>query len=144
LAVVLIFPTDFLRLDAPTATTKKPLVIFEAAGQGKAVEIAFFYSREPGITLESKFLAIGKPIFRTDLDNGETVWMVAREAHFDPSVLPSTEKINSGAGRLLNPDAFAEVGVERQGLTAALWNSPKDGEALRIIEIGGITMKRNM
>jgi hypothetical protein len=144
LAVVLIFPTDFLRLDAPIGTAKKPLVIFEAAERGKAVEVGFFYSREPAVTLEEKFLKIGKPLFRTDLDNGETVWMVARIADFDPTVLPSTEKINGGVGRLLDRDAFAEAGVERRGLTGTFWNSPKDGEDLRIIEIGGITMKRNI
>jgi hypothetical protein len=143
LVVVLIFPTAFLGSDAPTATAKKPLVIFEAAAQGKAVEIGFFYSHEPGITLEAKFLEIGKPLFRTELDNGETVWIVARQADFDPTALPTTEKINSGAGRLLDPDAFAEVGVERRGLTGAFWTSPRDGEALRVIEVGGITMRRN-
>jgi hypothetical protein len=143
LVVVLVFPTDFLRSDAPTVTVKKPLVIFEAAAQARAVEIGFFYSREAGITLEPKLLEFGKPLFWTELDNGETVWMVSRDADFDPSVLPSTEEINSGAERLLNPDAFAEVSVEERGLTGAFWTPPKDGEALRVIEIGGISMKRN-
>jgi hypothetical protein len=143
LVVVLVFPTDFLRSDALTVTVKKPLVIFEAAAQARAVEIGFFYSREAGITLEPKLLEFGKPLFWTELDNGETVWMVSRDADFDPSVLPSTEEINSGAERLLNPDAFAEVSVEERGLTGAFWTPPKDGEALRVIEIGGISMKRN-
>jgi hypothetical protein len=143
LAVVLVFPTSFLGLHDPTSTAQKPLFLFEPAAQGRAVEIGFFYSREPAITLEPKFLEFGKPTFRFDLDNGETVWMVAWPADFDPTVLPSTKKINAGASRLLDPDAFAGIGVKRQNLNGLFWAPPADGEAMRIIEIGGITMKRN-
>ena len=65
LVVGLVFPTDFLHLDAPTATAEKPFVFLQAAPQGKAVEIGFFYSREPVNTLEPKLLEFGIPLFWT-------------------------------------------------------------------------------
>jgi hypothetical protein len=142
MVAVLVFPTDFLRLDAPEGTGKKPLLILESAQAGKATEIGFFFSREPSATLEPKFLQIGKPIFMTDLANGEVVWMVPREADFDASKLASAEQFGRAAGRLLDRDAFPAPGIERSNLNAILWNSPKDGEALRIIEMGGITLRR--
>lgn len=127
------------------ATAEKPLVVFEAAPPGKAVEVGFFYSRETADTLENKFFGIGTPWFYFDQDNGEKVWVVVREADFDPAALPSAEEINRSMamGGVLCLDAFPEVGAERGGLTAAFWTSPKDGEALRLVERGGITMRRN-
>jgi hypothetical protein len=138
LVVALVFPTDFLHLDAPTATEKKPIVFLQAAPQGKAVEIGFFYSREPVNTLEPKLLEFGIPLFWTDLANGDMVWMVGREADFDATALPSAETLNSISGRILDPDGFTKASAERRSLTAHLWNAPKDNEALVIIEVGGI------
>jgi hypothetical protein len=143
LAVVLAFPTDFLRLEAPAGTKKKPLLLLESARPGKAVEIGFFLSREAKATLEPKFLAIGKPLFFTNLENSESVWMVAREAEFDTACLPSAEKLNSSGGHLLDPNAFPTAGVPRTNLNAILWNAPQTGEPLRVIEIGGVTAIRN-
>ena len=140
LAVVLVFPTDYLKLEAPVGSPRKPLLIFEPARPGKAVEVGFFYAREPAESLEPKFLQIGKPLFRTDLDNGESVWLVAREVEFDPSELPSNDQLKNG-GHLLDPNV--PIGVEKKDITMVLWNSPKDGEALRIIEIGGISVTRH-
>lgn len=139
LALVLVFPTDYLRLNLPVwADSRKPLLLFEPAASGKALEVGFFYSREAHETLEPKFLEIGKPLFYTDLENGEFVWLVAREADFDPTCIPTTERINTAPMRLLDRDAIP-VGSERRGLNAILWNAPKDSEPLRVIEIGGIT-----
>jgi hypothetical protein len=138
LAVVLVFPTDNLHLDDPAwKDSSKPLLLFESAASGKAVEIGFFYSREAKETLEPRFMEIGKPLFYTDLDNGEFVWLVAREADFDSTIIPMGEQFN-GTGLL---DAMP-IGSERHRLNAILWNAPKDGEPLRIIEIGGITVAR--
>jgi hypothetical protein len=138
LVVGLVFPTDFLHLDAPTTTASEPFAFLQAAPQGKAVEIGFFYSREPVNTLEPKLLEFGIPLFWTDLDNGDIVWMVGREADFDATALPSVETLNSISGRLLDPDGFTKAGAERRTLTSHLWNAPKDNEALIIIEVGGI------
>ena len=142
LAVVLVFPTDFLRNKCPECTQKKPMVVLEPAAPRKAVEIGFFFTREERGSIELKFLDIGKPVFWHQLDHGEFVWMVAREADFDPKVLPSSELL-SATGQILDKTAFPEIGAERENLTAILWNSPKDGEALRMIEIGGVKATRN-
>src|SRR5689334_19070976 len=72
--VSLIFPTDHHRLPAPGAKYRKPVLIIDAAPPGKAIEVGFFFSREPQATVEAKFLQIGMPLVRTTLDNGETVW----------------------------------------------------------------------
>jgi len=141
LAVVLVFPTDHLDLDNPEwKDSNKPLLLFESAASGKAVELGFFYSREPKETLEPRFMEIGKPLFYTDLDNGEFVWLVAREWDFDSTSIPTAEQFNMGTSTSLL-DAIP-TGSERRNLTAILWNAPKDGEPLRIIEIGGITVTR--
>jgi hypothetical protein len=138
LVVGLVFPTDFLHLDAPTATAEKPFVFLQAAPRGKAVEIGFFYSHEPVNIVEPKLLEFGIPLFWTELDNGDTVWMVGREADFDATALPSADALNSISGRLLNPDVFTTAVAEGRTLTANLWNAPKDNEALIIIEVGGV------
>jgi hypothetical protein len=142
LAVVLVFPADYLHLDEPVWTDSgKPLLLFESAASGKAVELGFFYSREAKETLEPKFMEIGKPLFFTDLDNGEFVWLVAREADFDSNSIPTGEHFNTTSMRLLDRDAIS-IGSEQRRLNAILWNAPKDGEPLRVIDIGGITVRR--
>jgi hypothetical protein len=138
LVVGLVFPTDFLHLNAPTASVKKPFVCLDAAPHGKAVEVAFFYSREPVTTLEPKLLQFGAPLFWTDLDCGDMVWMVAREADFHATALPSDEALKSISGRFLDRGAFVKAGVERRNLTAHLWNAPNEHEPLVLIEIGGV------
>jgi hypothetical protein len=139
LAVALVFPTDNLHLDDPAwKDSSKPLLLFESAASGKAVELGFFYSREAKETLEPRLMEIGKPLFYTDLDNGEFVWLVAREADFDSTSIPMGEQFNMTGMGLRDP---IPIGSERRRLTAILWNAPKDGEPLRVIEIG-ITVTR--
>jgi hypothetical protein len=129
------FPYRFSSFGGTHTDGKKPFLFLNAAPRGRAVEIAFFYSREPATTLEPKFLQFGIPWFRTDLDNGDMVWMVGREADFDATVLPPAETLKSISGRLLAPGASAKG----RNLTVNLWNSPKDNEPLILIEIGGIS-----
>jgi hypothetical protein len=136
--VSLIFPTDYLCLPQPEASYKKPVLIVEAARPGKAIEFAFFFSREAEATVEAKFLRIGQPLVRTTLDNCEAVWVVARETEFDQAEIPSEERW-TGSVRFHDKQAFLDEGVQLDGLTSMLWNSPKDGESLRVIEIGGVT-----
>lgn len=94
-------------------TIKKPWIPVPAAPAGKAVEIWFCYSREPVNTLEPKLLQFGIPLAWTDLQNGDTVWMIGREIDFDATVLPSDEILNNLKGRLLNPDGFTNAAAER-------------------------------
>jgi hypothetical protein len=138
LAVVLVFPTDNLHLDDPAwKNSNKPLLHFEPAPSGKAVELGFFYSREAKETLEPRFMEIGKPLHYADLPNGEFVWLVGREADFDPTCIPTAE-FDTARGSL---DVLS-LGTERRGLTVILWNSPEAGEPLRVIELGGTTVTR--
>jgi hypothetical protein len=138
LVVGLVFPTDFLHLNAPAASVKKPFIYLDAAPQGKAVEVAFFYSREPVTTLEPELLQFGSPLFWTDLGCGDMVWMVAREADFHATAFPSDEALNSISGRFLDRGAFEKASVERRNLTAHLWNAPNEHEPLILMEIGGV------
>jgi hypothetical protein len=140
LAVILIFPTNYMTLDAPVLPPRKVLLL-NAAPPGRAMEVGFFYSREPVATLEPKFLETGTPVFWNHLDNGESVWIVMREAPFDPAVLPSTDQFNAAPGQLLDPDF--PIGVEHKNLTAMLWSTPKSGEPLHGIEISGLSMTRH-
>jgi hypothetical protein len=103
-----------------------------------AVEFGFFFSREAVATVVPKFLHIGVPLARTSLDNGETVWVVARETEFDPAVIPSGERW-AGSTRFHAKNASFDEGVQIEKLTSTLWNMPKDGETLFVIEISGIT-----
>jgi hypothetical protein len=137
--VSVIFPTDYLCLPAPEGRST-PILRFKAAPPGKAIEFGFFFSREAEATIEGKFIQIGTPLVRTTLDNGETVSIVAREMEFDRTAIPSGE---SGAGslRFYDKTAFLDQGGELKNLTGILWNTPKDGESLHVIEISGIAAK---
>jgi hypothetical protein len=138
----IIFPTEFLKLPEPQGTPKKPLIIFGAAPSGKAVEIGFFYSREAPATLESKLLQIGHPIVCTTLDNGEMITVVARETDFDRTTLPSQDKLDNSPGRILSKRVHA-IESEMTNLTGMFWNTPGDGGSLVLIEVGGMSLRRN-
>jgi hypothetical protein len=138
----IIFPTEFLKLPQPQGTLKKPLIIFDAAAPGKAVEVGFFYSREEQATLEPKLLKIGHPIVWTKLDNGEMITVVVREADFDRTVLPSQDTLDRSPGKILSKDVHAIKG-EMRNLTGTFWNEPGDGGTLMLIEVGGISLRRN-
>ena len=140
--VSLIFPIAHMHHEAALGSAKKPLFKFEAPDDpAKAVEFGFFFSRVPPEELEQKLVRIGMPLFWTGLDNGETVSIVVRVSSFDPAILPRTENLNKSQVRILSVDAIPEFGGQRSDLTAALWNKPKDGESLQIIEVGGVTLR---
>lgn len=142
LAVTVTFPTNYLHLPAPEGSAKKPLLIFEAR-TGKAAQFGFFFSREEPATLEPKFLAIGKPIFHWGMPNGEAVWLVAREADFDPAVIPDAPAWTRNM-RVLDPTGIPAPGAEQRNLNAVLWNAPGEGDPLQIIEIGGLAIRHNL
>jgi hypothetical protein len=136
--VSLIFPTDYLRLPAPELPPGDLVLSIEAAPLRKAIEVGFFFSREADVPVKPKFLQIGMPLVLTRLLNGETVWVVAREAEFDRMSIPSEERW-AGNVRFHDRAAFLEPGAVETDLITTFWNSPKDGECLRVIEIGGVT-----
>ncbi len=134
----LIFPTDFLRLAEPPENPKKPVVIFEPPPAGSATQIGFFFSRE-GDSMEEKFLAVGHPMFRFDLRNGEFVWLVVKPIAFDKSLLPN-RPLSLTRESLLDPAALVEPGTQKKDLTAIFWNSPKEGDPFYVWEVGGATI----
>ncbi len=136
--VSLVFPTDYLRLPPPESTYKKPMLFVDAAPPGKAVEFGFFFSREPQVTAEPKFIQIGVPLVHASLDNGETVWVVARETEFDRAIIPSEDRWSRNL-RVADKKAFLDEGVELRNLTSMFWNTPKDGEILWVMEMSGVT-----
>lgn len=140
--VQLVFPLRHLRLDAPTVKPGKPIVAFGSADPEKAVEVGFFFSREPAATLEPQLLAVGAPIIRTELADGDSVSVVVREASFEPHSLPPAERLAAASTHVLEPDAFPAPGETADGLTAMFWNEPKDGETLRLTETGGVAVTR--
>ena len=132
-AVILVFPTDRLTLGHPGGTRSKPLLILEPAPAGMAVEAGFFYSCEPHETLEAKFLAIGIPIFRWGLPDGESVSMVARHAPYQRPVPAPT------GVQVIGPDF--PFGIEQTGLHAIMWNAPADSEPLCVTEVGDVKVR---
>jgi hypothetical protein len=138
----IIFPTEFLKLPEPQGTPKKPLIIFGAAPPGKAVEIGFFYSREAAATLEPKLLQIGYPIVCTTLDNGEMITVVGRVSDFDRAVLPSQDRLEKSPMNILAKNVHT-IKDELNNLTGMFWNDPGDGGSLMLIEVGGMSIRRN-
>jgi hypothetical protein len=138
----IIFPIEFLKLPEPQGTQKKPLIIFGAASPDKAVEIGFFYSREAPTTLEPKLLQIGHPIVCTTLDNGEMITVVAKEADCDRAVLPSQETLDRSPMNILSKDVQA-IEDQQKNLTGMFWNNPGDAGSLMMIEVGGLSLRRN-
>jgi hypothetical protein len=140
LAVSLTFPTRYFRLPSPVGTPKTPTLILDTKPEWEAAEIGFFYTREPSSSLGSKLKQVGIPMFHVELEDGEAVSIVVRRGTFDPAVLPTPEMLNRAAMRKFTRDL--EAAIDKPILTAALWSDPKDGEALHVTEIGGVTLKR--
>jgi hypothetical protein len=137
-----IFPTDYLSItEEPRGTHKKPLLIFEAAPPGQAVEFGFFYSYEDEVSMEKRYARIGQSIVCTTLDNGERVTILVRITEFDRACLPSQDQADKAPGLILSKDVF-NTERELSNLTATFWNDPKDGETLRLVEIGGMKLRR--
>jgi len=105
---------------------------------GRAAEVRLFISNESPDTLEDKLLKVGIPMFVTDLENGLFVSIVARPSLFDPSVLPTQEKLNLGKKVF-----FEEPEADSDNYNAMFWNKPGDSGTLTVIEIGGVGLKRN-
>jgi hypothetical protein len=104
--------------------------------------LGFFYSRAPEAELQAKFSRIGTPLFRTTLNNGESVSIVTRVVEFDPAILPGPERLNAAGLREINYDALPPAGETESNLTATFWNTPNEGGSLQLIEIGGVSIKR--
>src|SRR4029078_1008679 len=101
-------------------------------------EIGVFLSHEGQETLAPKFVNLGKPIVMTTLDNQLKVPLVALSQPFDPSILPKSEILAKSKNLLLQ----SEPVVEQKNLNALLFTAPKDGEALQVLDVGGVALRR--
>lgn len=135
-----LFPTNHLKnTTVPRSTEKEPLFLIEPAPPGSAVEFGFFYSREAAKILEPRLQRLGRPLIRVTLDDGDSVSIVIRQRPFDSPLLLS-------AGRQLKGIMNADIPVSTErSVTAAVWNDPdEDGTScLRIVEVGGVVVRRN-
>jgi hypothetical protein len=132
----LIFPAIGFVADQPNGTSKKPMFLFEVA-DGEAGEIGLFYSREAIETLEPKLAKIGKPCGYTKLDDGIAVSTIARARDFDVGSLPTQIPANA----LLDESLHGSDTIE--SLHAVYWNDPRESGTLQMVEIGGVTLRRN-
>lgn len=133
LAVVRL-PADFCTHDVtPSIQQKKTLVL--GIEEGCAAEIGVFASYEDMQTLEDRFLKIGNPLFAVRLDNGVTISIVVRSTTFDPSILPTSDKLNHS--KRIEFMAGSDI-QNKDNLNMIVWNHPGDGEALQVIDIGGV------
>ena len=138
----LLFPTDFLRLYRKPLRLNKPVFYIEPAPEGHAIEFGFFYSKEGPETLEEKLLSIGTPMFNTCLLNGEFVSMISREIPFGPENMPPFPNRTSDV-EPLSKDALPGPGENIQNLSAMLFDRPKDGGILSIVQVDGLTISRD-
>jgi len=141
-ALGVIFPTGYMRGEEPKFSLKKPTWGFQAAPAGRAVEIAFYYSRENPDVLERVFGKIGVPIFCATFDSGERMLVVAQQRDFDPACLPTSDQIKKGAMLPLTDDLPAP-GEQRNGLNGIFWSDPKDTGTLHVIDIGGLAVRND-
>lgn len=132
-AASLLLPSDYCTGAEPSESARKKTVVFEVEA-GCAAEIGVFLSHEGMKTLEPKMVAIGHPIVMVTLDNKLNVSIVVRSRTFDPSVLPTTETFAKSKRILLQKEPIQE----QKNLNAMIWNVPKDGEALQVIDVGGL------
>lgn len=139
----LVFPTDALGGAKPITKGRpgKPVFWFEAAPEGKALEIGFFYSTETPTTLSKKLERIGTPFGVCELESGEFVSLVARTQplDFDVDSLFSRGRVrplSDALSNLASGEALPSVG-------AIAVNEPPDGGAPSIIEITGLSIQRS-
>ena len=137
-AASVILPGEYFR-SAPLNARDGAKTLVLGVEEKCAAEIGIFLSQESHETLESKFLQIGRPIFFATLEKGLRVSIVVRSTQFDPGVLPTPEHLRASRGTLLQRiEDLAD-----NDLNAMLWNKPEEGEALQVIDIGGVTLNKS-
>lgn len=126
------YPSQHFQNPEPSGTPKKPLVIFGTTLEGAAAQLGVFISREPKDTLEPKLAELGTPLIGWDFSDGSSLTVLAREIVFDGSSLPSSP-VTVSAGK--------EAPPKSRDLTALFWNTPISDQPLRLIEIGGVSVR---
>ena len=115
---VVVFPTNGLRKPEPKGKMNKPLIIFSPAPKDHAVEVWFFYSREPAHSLEEKLKGFGNPVLRSDLESGDAVMVVVRQQPFDMNQLPIGKTVQTNVSQWFSDGSPPSPGTKMDGLTA--------------------------
>ncbi|WP_201832843.1 hypothetical protein [Microvirga zambiensis] len=141
--VSILFPSQFLTGDEPKGAPTKPLIVFEAIEAAGAINISFFYAMEAPDQVEKILIDAGwKPFFYSILNSGEVVATAARvEAAFNPQAVPSSDQLARSGVEFLRRDAVKPQ-ADLADLRAMIWDGPRDGEVLTLIEVHGITLKQ--
>lgn len=133
-AASILLPADYCRSSLSEDASKKTLAL--GIEDNCTAEIGVFLSYEGKETLEEKFKNIGNPIAMVTLDNLINVSIVVRSGPFDPAILPTPEQYSNGRMFLLQTASV----IEEHNLNAIMFNEPKDGEALQVVDIGGLSL----
>jgi hypothetical protein len=134
-AASVILPADYCRTASLSHSSRKNTLVL-GIEDGCCAEIGIFLSQEHPATLETKLMALGKPMFATTLDNKMHVSLVARSRPFDRSCLPTDAQIARAQALRLTTEGIAK----NDDLSAMLWNDPGDGGSLQIIDVGGVRL----
>ncbi|MFT0879821.1 hypothetical protein VRZ08_24880 [Rhodopseudomonas sp. G2_2311] len=136
-AASLLLPSDYFTGAGPSESARKKTLVF-GVEPGCAAEFGIFLSHENMQTLEPKFAKMGHPIVMVTLENKLNVSIVARSRTFNPTVLPTAEMFAKSKSIQLQK----EPTHEQKNLNAMIWNAPKDGEALQVIDVGGLEIRK--
>ncbi|WP_347312858.1 hypothetical protein [Defluviimonas sp. SAOS-178_SWC] len=138
------FPTDFLqsRKTLPKFKQKKFRGFLEAAAPGRCVELAFFIVQYPN---QLEPLSMNGPyvnLLQMPMGENETCLVGARHTEFDSGFIP--KPITSRMTWLSDDANRLSTGETLQNLSSTLWSHPKDFEAIRIAEISGVNITKNV
>ena len=145
LAVLLRFPTDFLKTSKPveSAKKKKKRFFIEPADPGQSVDIGIFYSLQSAGDAKTALSEWGKALFHADLPSGERLWICGRKAHFDPTWIPVDSFFSRGSGKIYADEEALPVGGTLSDLSMVLFSDPKDGEPIVVAELTAFSLTRN-
>jgi hypothetical protein len=131
-----VFPTRYLK-PRPPLELNKP-VFWESAPEQGALEVGLFYGRQlatfaPGMRLR----------FWTRLSDGRVVMVAVRNTEFDDTQavdrLSRPHKAYALSAQLWN----AQPGKAIAHCAAFVWNDVRDGQAVLVWEITGLSIHRN-
>lgn len=143
LVVSILLPALYYETDFDPTDFDKATNLFTVAS-GNALEIGIFLSERYSDDLEGKLETVGLPVWYADLKGAGTFSVVIRQRAFEPKAsLPKPMTVPSSVFHDLAQMPTDEAPV-RTGLRALLYNDPVAEGLLRVIDVGGITLTKNV
>ena len=139
------FPLEHIAGPAKRGTSKKPLITYEAHGaDGEMAELGIYFSKmapsDSGVLLAQ----VGKPIGYFKLSSGEHVAVAVRLGKFAALTLPDGRPLAAGmrlpTQLLMSQDKDKLINAESLGMV--VFNEPRDGELLVLMEVGDVLLSR--